>query len=211
MAAPLALALPKLGAAIKGLFGASGAAKSLGMNAAYLGKGAAKSGILENIKTAGIGAARESAKVGGGNGVSFGGIKRFAGQALTDYMGPGGVTPMNMAINFGPDVLFGGLQGVMTPGDLGDKLIAGTTTAVGGAMGGIGAVGMLGKHKNNTAFRIMGEMGGGIAGDMVGQGVGDSIMRIKGGGMTPYEREAMRADAEYRRQIESELISQGLV
>ena len=142
---------------------------------------------------------------------SFGGIKRFAGQALNDYMGPGGVTPGNIAMNFGPDLLFGGLQGVMTPGDLGDKLVAGTTTAVGGAMGGVGAVGMLGKHKNNPALRLMGEMGGGIAGDMVGQSVGDSILRIKGGGVTPYERQAMEADAEYRRQIEAELMSQGLV
>ena len=77
-------------------------------------------------------------------------------------------------------------------------------------MGGVGAVGMLGKHKNNPALRLMGDMGGGIAGDMVGQSVGDSILRVKGGGMTPYEREAMLADAEYRRQIEAELISQGL-
>ena len=46
---------------------------------------------------------------------------------------------------------------------------------------------------------------------MVGQSVGDSILRIKGGGVTPYERQAMEADAEYRRQIEAELMSQGLV
>ena len=195
--APAAGAMGKLGLALKGLFGMGKAAK-------------VGSGIAANIKAAGIGAAREAAKRGGGNGISFGGIKRFAGQALNDYMGPGGVTPGNIAMNFGPDLLFGGLAGAMTPGDLGDKLIAGTTTAVGGAMGGVGAVGMLGKYKNNPALRLMGEMGGGIAGDMVGQNVGDSILRVKGGGMTPYEREAMLADAEYRRQIEAELISQGL-
>ena len=211
MAAPLAIPLVgKLGLALKGLLGAGKAAGATqlaipGLTAA--GKGA---GIAANLKAAGVGAAREAAKAGG-NGISFGGIKRFAGQALNDYMGPGGVTPGNIAMNFGPDLLFGGLQGVMTPGDLGDKLVAGTTTAVGGAMGGVGAVGMLGKHKNNPALRIMGEMGGGIAGDMVGQSVGDSILRIKGGGVTPYERQAMEADAEYRRQIEAELMSQGLV
>ena len=184
--------------------------------APLLGKlalGAKLKGALGALKGAvGMGGAKQlSLNLGGAaTGGKMGAIKRFAGQALTDYMGPGGVTPQNIAMNFGPDLLFGGLQGVMTPGDLGDKLIAGTTTAVGGAMGGVGAVGMLGKHKNNPALRIMGEMGGGIAGDMVGQGVGDSIMRVKGGGMTPYEREAMLADAEYRRQIESELIAQGL-
>ena len=89
-------------------------------------------------------------------------IKRFAGKALTDYMGPGGVTPTNIATNFGPDLFFGAMQGAMTPGDLGDKLIAGTTTAVGGAMGGVGAVSALpGKHKTNPGMRMLAEFGGG--------------------------------------------------
>ena len=52
-------------------------------------------------------------------------------------MGPGGVTPTNIAMNFGPDAFFGVLAGAMTPGDLGDKLIAGTSTAAGGALGGV--------------------------------------------------------------------------
>ena len=186
--APAAAGLGKLGLALKGLFGA--------------GKAAAGLSGAKQLAIPGLAKAATGGKMGA--------IKRFAGQALNDYMGPGGVTPGNLAVNFGPDLLFGGLQGIMTPGDLGDKLIAGTTTAVGGAMGGVGAVGMLGKHKNNPALRLMGEMGGGIAGDMVGQSVGDSIMRVKGGGMTPYEREAMLADAEYRRQIEAELVAQGL-
>jgi len=186
--APAAAGLGKLGLALKGLFGA--------------GKAAAGLSGAKQLAIPGLAKAATGGKMGA--------IKRFAGQALNDYMGPGGVTATNLAMNFGPDLLFGGLQGVMTPGDLGDKLIAGTTTAVGGAMGGVGAVGMLGKHKNNPALRLMGEMGGGIAGDMVGQSVGDSIMRVKGGGMTPYEREAMLADAEYRRQIEAELVAQGL-
>ena len=187
-AAPVAVAgLGKLGLALKGLFAG--------------GKAAAGIGAGKQLAIPGL-----QAMTGG----KMGAIKRFAGQALTDYMGPGGVTPGNIAMNFGPDLLFGGLQGVMTPGDLGDKLIAGTTTAVGGAMGGVGAVGMLGKHKNVPALRLMGEMGGGIAGDMIGQGVGDSLMRLKGGGMTPYEKEAMLADAEYRRRIQEDMISQGL-
>ena len=59
--------------------------------------------------------------------------KTFAGNALTNYMGPGGVTAGNLAANFAPDLVFGAMQGAMTPGDLGDKLIAGTSTAVGGA------------------------------------------------------------------------------
>ena len=200
MPAPLAIPLVgKLGLALKGLMGAGKVA------------GATKvaPGIAANIKTAGIGAAREAAKRGGANGISFDGIKRFAGKALQDYMGPDDI-PMiqKIGMNFGPDAFFGVMQGAMTPGDLGDKLIAGTTTAVGGAMGGVGAVGMLGKHKNNPALRMMGEFGGGYAGDMMGQMVGDSLMRAKGGGMTPWERVQQEGDAQYRQQLEREILAQ---
>ena len=199
MAAPLAIPLVgKLGLALKGLMGAGKAA----------GAAKAATGIGANIKAAGIGAARAAASRGGANGLSFGGIKRFAGNALNDYMGPGGVTPTNLAVNFGFDAGFGVLQGINTPGDLGDKLIAGTTTAVGGAMGGIGAVGMLRKHKNNQALRMMGEFGGGYGGDMVGQMVGDGLLRAKGGGTTPWEKLQQEGDSQYRAQLEREILAQ---
>ena len=135
------------------------------------------------------------------------GAKKFAGKALTDYMGPGGLTVGNAAINFGPDVLFGAMQGAMTPGDIGDKLVAGTTTAVGGAMGGVGAVSALGKFKNNPGARIMAEMGGGIAGDMVGQSVGDVVLRAKGGGMTPWEKLQQEGDQQYRQELERQILA----
>lgn len=135
------------------------------------------------------------------------GAKKFAGKALADYMGPGGMTPGNIAMNFGPDVLFGAMQGVMTPGDIGDKLVAGTTTAVGGAIGGVGAVSALGKYKNNPGARIMAEMGGGIAGDMVGQSVGDVVLRAKGGGMTPWEKVQQEGDQQYRQELERQILA----
>ena len=34
--------------------------------------------------------------------------------------------------------MLGGLAAAQTPGDLGDKLIAGSTQALGGALGGVG-------------------------------------------------------------------------
>ena len=116
-----------------------------------------------------------------------------------------------------PDAIFGVMAGAMTPGDLGDKLIAGTTATAGGALGGLaarGAVGgvapkmltpMLGKHKNpayNGMMDIGLEMVGGIGGDMAAQGVADGIMRVKGGGMTPYERLA----AEQQKELEQDIL-----
>ena len=198
MPAPLALAIPKIGLALKGLMGAGKAA----------GAAKAATGIGANIKAAGIGAARAAASRGGANGLSFGGIKRFAGKALTDYMGPEGITPENLAVNFGMDAGFGIMQGINTPGDLGDKLIAGTTSAVGGAMGGIGAVSLIPGAKTNAGMRIMSEFGGGWAGDMGGQMIGDGLMRAKGGGTTPWEKVQQSADQEYRQQLERDILAQ---
>ena len=136
------------------------------------------------------------------------GAKKFAGQALTNYMGPGGVTGGNLAANFAPDLVFGAMQGAMTPGDLGDKLIAGTTTAVGGALGGVGAVSAMGKHAQTGGGRMLAEFGGGMLGDMGGQMVGDTVLRAKGGGMTPWERLQQEGDQDYRQQLERQILAQ---
>ena len=114
--------------------------------------------------------------------------KRMAGKALAEYMGKGGVNPTNLATNFGFDAGFGVLAGLNTPGDLGDKLIAGSTSALGGGLSGVGAVTALGKYKKNPALRMGAEFGGGFLGDSAGMMVGDALMRAKGGGQTPYER-----------------------
>lgn len=135
--------------------------------------------------------------------------RQMAGNALVDYMGND--PNMNMAtkigINFGPDIFFGGVQGAMTPGDLGDKVIAGVSTGLGGALGGVGAVSALGKHKNNQALRMMAEFGGGYGGDMLGQMGGDVVLRAKGGGTTPWEKLQQNSDAEYRAMVEREMLS----
>ena len=86
------------------------------------------------------GAAARAAIGGAAKKVGAGKVGKFAGDALSKYMGPGGVTAGNIAANFAPDAVFGVMQGAMTPGDLGDKIIAGGSTAIGGALGGVGAV-----------------------------------------------------------------------
>ena len=172
----------KLGLALKGLLGVGKAAKATQLAIpGLMGKAAA--------------------------GGKLAGIKRFAGKALADYMGPDGVTPTNIATNFGPDIFFGAVQGAMTPGDLGDKLIAGTTTAVGGAMGGVGAVSVLPGAKTNQGMRMLAEFGGGYGGDMMGQMVGDGLLRAKGGGTTPWEKLQQEGDQQYRQQLEREILA----
>ena len=136
------------------------------------------------------------------------GAKKFAGKALADYMGPAGVTPTTLAQNFGMDAAFGIYQGAMTPGDLGDKLIAGVGTGVGGAMGGVGLVSALGKNKNNPLARMGAELGGNLVGDMGGQVVSDAVLRAKGGGITPWEKLQQEGDQKYRQEIERQMLAQ---
>ena len=150
-----------------------------------------------------MGAAKGAATKGG-----MGAVKKFAGKALADYMGPGGVTAKNLAANFGMDAAFGIYQGAMTPGDLGDKLIAGVGTGVGGAMGGVGLVSALGKHKNSALPRMGAELAGNLVGDMGGQMISDQVLRAKGGGTTPWEKLQQEGDQQYRSEIERQMLAQ---
>ena len=111
----------------------------------------------------------------------------------------------DIVANFGIDAAFGVMQGVMTPGDLREKLIAGTSTAVGGAVGGLGLSAALpGKMKTNMLVRQPVEFAGGFAGDAAGQAVGDFAQRLTSpDGKTAYERLA----EEERRKVEQQTLA----
>jgi hypothetical protein len=100
-----------------------------------------------------------------------------------------GMGPTEIVGRLAPDALFGVMEGVMTPGDLGDKIIAGSGAAIGGATGGLA----LGKLGGNTPAGFLLDMGGSIGGDMIGRMASDQVLRgkdkISGGeGLTPYEK-----------------------
>ena len=153
------------------------------------------------------------AKAAGGLGTRMAGGK-LAGLGTKMLGGLKAAIPHTMddaALMIGPDVLFGGLAGAMTPGDLGDKLIAGASTGIGGAVGGIGVRGALGgiapKMMATKPYMQMGaELVGGMGGDIAAQGVADNILRAKGGGTTPYEKMA----ADQQKQLENEILQQYL-
>ena len=117
-------------------------------------------------------------------------IGRMAGAAL----GVGkslfkGMGPTEIVGRLAPDALFGVMEGVMTPGDLGDKIIAGGGAAIGGATGGLA----LGKLGGSGPAGFLLDMGGSIGGDMIGRMTADQILKgkdkISGGkGQTPYEK-----------------------
>ena len=133
-------------------------------------------------------------------------MPRMAGQILTNIpnrFATSGAMPRNLTevgMTFGPDVFFGGMAAANTPGDFGDKLIAGGMSAAGGALGGVGLRGAIGSQ--NMGVNVMSEMMGGVGGDMLGQSTADSLMRLKGGGTTPYEKMA----AEQQKQLEQDIL-----
>ena len=184
MAFPAVAAIPlitKAGAFLKGLTGIGA-----------LGKAASS--------TAAVGAFAKGATARGAVGK--------LGSTMAGRLGPMGFgskeAVTNTALMFGPDLAFGALAGAMTPGDLGDKVIAGGMTGISGAVGGAGLRSMYGG--SNAAVQMGLELGGGVGGDMLGQGIADSMLRIKGGGTTPYEKMA----ADQQRELEQRILSQYL-
>ena len=196
---PLLAAIPFLGKAIggaKALVGLGGAAKAATGVGSAMKAGATLPGVLGSA-----GSRMAGGKLAGLGSKIMGGLKGAIPRTMDDA-----------ALMIGPDVLFGGLAGAMTPGDLGDKLIAGTSTAVGGAVGGIGMRGALGgvapQMMATKPYMQMGaELVGGLGGDMAAQGVADSILRVKGGGTTPYEKMASDQQKELEQQILQQYLS----
>lgn len=117
-------------------------------------------------------------------------LRRAAGAAL----GIGkslfkGMGPTEIVGRLAPDVFFGALEGLNTPGDLGDKIIAGSGAAIGGGVGGLA----LGKLGGNNPVGFLLDMGGSVGGDMIGRMGSDTILRAKdsvsgGKGQTPFEK-----------------------
>ena len=210
----LPAAVIPVGAKILGLAkGLVGGAKATGALKAAAGLGG---------KAIGKGAAAQIA--GAGKGAA---IRRLAGKKLAGVMptgikdgikktgnliiGPDLMDPSNrgdLMFRLAPDAAFGLMGAAMTPGDLGDKAIAGGTQFLGGGLTGIAA--SRGAKALGASQRVadMVDMGGSIVGDFGGMAVGDGLMRIKGGGVTPYERQAQEQDELYRAQILQELKQQ---
>ena len=116
MAVPLLAAVP------------AGLAKLKAGLAALKGLGAAK-GAATQLTIPGLTAAGKTGGAVASKGI-LGNAKRMAGDALYSYLGEK-PTLGNLATNFGFDAGFGILQGITTPGDLGDKVIAGVSSGLG--------------------------------------------------------------------------------
>ena len=199
MAAPLLAAVPALGKALafaKGLAGLGGVTA---------GKTAAAQAALAGLR--GGQATRIAAKKFAGDALAKAGtiVPKSVGEATQMIVGKDLYNNQAQLIGrLAPDALFGVLAGSMTEGDLGDKLIAGSASALGGGLGGIAAGRAANAANLGNTVGFLADMGGSIAGDMVGMKVAEEAMRFKGGGTTPMEKMMMEQDAIYRAQLEQE-------
>ena len=168
--------------------------------------------MLGKAAKAGMGAYKAMSKAGVPKGVA-----RFAGDKINKVgrsLSPEGfaknlgvpMTKTDIAMTVAPDLLFGGMAAATTEGDIVDKVLAGTGSAVGGIAGGLGMRGVLGPK---SALGVLGtEMVGGMVGDQVGYGAANALIRAKHGGMTPMEQSMAQGDEAYRKQIIDEFLAQ---
>ena len=137
-------------------------------------------------------------------------ISRFAGDriaALTRSVTPkgfaqnlgGALSKDELVATFAPDIALGLGFGAFTEGDIVDKLTSGVTSSIGGAGGGLLTRGVLGPK--SQMGRVLAELGGGLAGDMVGYNIGDSIIRAKHGGLTPAEKRMLEEEQRYQAAV----------
>lgn len=140
-------------------------------------------------------------------------LAKFLGRGFQSAPGAK-VTAGDIANRLTLDALFGVVQGVNTPGDLGDKVVAGTMTTLGGGLGGgVLSAALPGNLRFNGTARQLAEVAGGIGGDMLGQSAGDQLMRAKSslqgtGGLTPWERLQIGEDQRRRHRMEQQVLAQ---
>tara|TARA_R100001129_G_C5317495_1_gene246798 strand:+ start:1592 stop:2086 length:495 start_codon:yes stop_codon:yes gene_type:complete len=121
-----------------------------------------------------------------------------------------GQTSPEIALRIAPDVLFGVLEGTMTPGDIGDKLIAGGGSALGSTVGGLTLGKLAGR---NQLAGIALDTAGSLGGDFAGRAGADLILRGKdklagGEGLTPYENLGERQRQELTEQVQTQLLAE---
>ena len=134
-------------------------------------------------------------------------FEKGIGKALFGEMSKG-----QIASRLAPDAIFGGLAAVQTPGDVGDKLVAGGASLLGGGLGGLALSRAAGARGMGEGVQLAADFGGSILGDMGGMAVGDAVMRGKdklmgGAGQTPYERMGSEQQAQFAEQIRRQTLS----
>jgi hypothetical protein len=168
----------------------------------------AKAGTL--AKTLFCIGAGKAAATGASKAIAGAAAKRFAGKELLKKFGNAIIGPELLADKgllarrLGLDVAFAGFNAATMPGDVVDK---GTTFIT-----DLGLSGLTGINAARGVRRLGGDQNlqeiadqlGSVGGAFASMPATDALLRIKGGGTTPYEKQMMDQDAIYRAQLENE-------
>lgn len=175
----------------------------------------AKAGALAKALF-GMGAGKAAA-TGASKAIAEAAAKRFAGKELlrkfgNAIIGPDLIQkPGLLAQRLGLDVTFAGVNAAMTSGDPIDKGITFATDLGLSGLTGINAargVKALGRGADTEGLQNIADQVGSVAGAFASMPATDAVLRFKGGGTTPYEKQMMEQDAIYRAQLENELRQQ---
>ncbi len=125
----------------------------------------------------------------------------------------GDMNSRQVAGRLGFDALFGGMAAFQTPGDLGDKLIAGSAAFAGGGLTGLAAGGIARRTPGLRKLEGAADFVGSFGGDYLGMMAGDSIQRGKdrlmgGEGLTPWERMNAEQQAQFAADLEQQILTQ---
>ena len=132
---------------------------------------------------------------------------RLAGKALQSLVKD--IPKEELVLRLGQDALGGAMAAAYTPGDLGDKLIAGAASTVGGAAGGL-ALGRLG---GPGIVGVGLDMAGSIGGDIALSRLGEEGMKAKSyaqgeGYRTPWDKMSDEQQEILAAQIQKDVLRQ---
>lgn len=149
--------------------------------------------------------------LGAGKAAAGAAAKRFAGKELLKKLGNAVVGPELLANRgllarrLGMDVAFAGFNAATTSGDIVDKGTTFVTDLGLSGLTGINAARGVRKLGGNQTAQEIADQVGSVAGAFSSMPATDALLRLKGGGMTPYEKQLQEQDAIYRAQLEEEL------
>ena len=155
--------------------------------------------------------ARKAAVDGASKAIAGAAAKRFAGKKLLEKLGNAVVGPELLANKgllarrLGMDVAFAGFNAATMPGDIVDKGTTFVTDLGLSGLTGINAARGVKKLGGNQTAQEIADQVGSVAGAFSSMPATDALLRLKGGGMTPYEKQMQEQDAIYRAQLEEEL------
>ena len=142
-------------------------------------------------------------------------MMRFAGQALSKIPQLAkwltkGIGKEELALRLGMDAMGGTMSAIATPGDLGDKLIAGTTDAIAGSVGGLAAGRLVGgKGMLGTTLDMAGSYGAAVGAMPISNSLIRAKDKLSGGlGETAWERMGREEQEKFAKQLEAQIISQ---